>query len=84
MRDMPSKFFGAVVFFVLCIILIIRDSPASRKEHESLTSLGERHYAFEESCPFSDGEILEKVGEVEKDLKSVQQDLKEYKRTRER
>ena len=82
MRDAPGKSFGAIIFFVLCIILITRDSTASRKEDKGMMLLGHRYYALEEGCPYREGEILERVGEVEEELKRVQKDIREYKRKR--
>ena len=82
MREIPVKFFGAIVFFILCVILVTRDSPANRRQDQNKVTADIRYYAFEKSCPYSEGQILDRVGEVEEDLKSVQKDLKEYRKKR--
>lgn len=82
MRDAPGKSFGAIIFFVLCVVLVTKSSPAGEKDNKDFPLLGARYRAFEKSCPYSEGNILEKVGEVEEDLERVQEDLKKYKRKR--
>jgi len=87
MRSAPGKSFGAIIFFVLCIVLATKTSPAGEKENREANEVLlmtnpflKRYYAFKKSCPYSEGEILEKVGKVEKDLESVQEDLRKYKK----
>ncbi len=82
MREAPGKSFCAIIFFVLCVILVTKSSPAGEKGSKDFPLLGVRYSAFEKSCPYSEGEILEKVREVEEDLESVRRDLKKYKKRR--